>query len=102
MGTITQKRLVEIVKNAGQLSEDQRNGLTCSLIGHSGIQTFCFGYFNCGRCGVQVGDSLGSSYSKAGEIVVIGHDCDVCKKNYAKMTWRDKLYVENPFSGEGE
>lgn len=70
--------------------------IICVLIGHSRIQSGCFGYWYCGRCKEQVGDSLGGSYS-AKNIVIIGHACDECRANYKRCTWRDKLLVGNPF-----
>lgn len=74
-----------------------RNSIICSLIGHSKICTFCFGYRNCGRCGDQLGDSLGSIDMGAQSSVIIGHKCDDCSINYKNCTWKDKLYVKNPF-----
>ena len=68
----------------------------CALIGHSKIQSTFFGYFYCGRCRDQVGDNLGSVYD-AKDIVVIDHNCEQCRENYIKLTWRDKFMVPNPF-----
>lgn len=75
----------------------QRNEIVCALIGHSRIQETCFGYYNCSRCGQQLGDTLGGFYPFASEVVIVGHDCRVCRKNYKKCTWRDKLYCPDPF-----
>lgn len=70
----------------------KRNSVVCSLIGHSNIQTGFFGYIYCGRCGDQVGDTLGGVYSNE-KSVMVGHNCKTCRKNYKKLTWKDKLYA---------
>jgi len=70
--------------------------LVCAVFGHSRIQTTFFGYFYCGRCGDQVGDSLGSCY-KADKIVIVGHNCEKCRDNYKKLKWHEKLFVKKPF-----
>lgn len=70
--------------------------MICIWIGHSNIVSNYFGYKYCGRCEAQVGDSLGG-YWDGKDAVLIGHKCKVCKKNYKKMGWKDKLFVPNPF-----
>jgi len=99
---MTKKELLAKLKILDLKDIEQKKSVVCSLIGHSMIQSTCFGYFYCGRCGNQVGDSLGSVYSQAPETVIIGHNCDVCRKNYKKMTWRDKFMVVDPFKVEEE
>lgn len=69
----------------------------CVLFGHSRITTFCFGYRYCGRCGMQVGDSLAGCYDSSKD-VIIGHDCDICKENYKTLTWKDKFLTPYPFN----
>ena len=81
-------------------SEEQKKGITCQLIGHSKIQSTWFGYYYCGRCGDKLGDALGSVYTQAKEVVIIGHNCGVCRKNYEKCTWKDKFMVQDPFKEE--
>ncbi len=93
----TKKDLVKILKNIPIKDKDHRNSIVCSLIGHSKICTTCWGYRYCGRCGDQLGDSLGSIDYGIKEAVVVGHNCPDCKKNYKKCTWKDKLYAPNPF-----
>ena len=68
----------------------------CALFGHSRIQSGCFGYWYCGRCGQQLGDSLAGAYSVK-DFVIIGHGCDKCRANYKKCTWKDKFLTPNPF-----
>lgn len=70
------------------LPEAQANAVTCALIGHSRVQTVCFGYWSCARCGAQVGDSLGGSYN-AREVVAVDHHCDDCRRNVRDLTWKD-------------
>jgi len=96
----TKKELSKILAKIPIKNKQQRNDLICSLIGHSRISTTCFGYRYCGRCGVQLGDSLGSADYGIKEAVIIGHNCDICRENYKKCDWKDKLYVKNPFTKE--
>ena len=82
------------------IPKDKQPAVVCALIGHSRIHTSCFGYKYCGRCGTQVGDSLGGYYDGS-KNVVVGHSkepCTKCKANYARMTWRDKFMVRDPFN----
>lgn len=68
----------------------------CVLFGHSRIQESCIGYISCARCGEQLGDVLGGCYDTS-KSVIIGHNCDTCKSNYKKLTWKDKFLTPNPF-----
>ncbi len=68
----------------------------CVLFGHSNIIETCFGYVHCGRCGVQIGDSLAGCYLNP-RAVIVGHNCENCKKNYKALTWKDKFLAPNPF-----
>lgn len=96
----SEKELLEKLDVLGVTDEDQKKEITCSLIGHSKIQTFCFGYYNCARCGEQVGDSLGSCYPGAEDTVIVGHKCPTCEANYKKLTWEDKIFCPDPFAEE--
>jgi hypothetical protein len=78
--------------------KDQRNGIVCSLIGHSKIISMCFGYVHCGRCGDQIGDTLMSGFPSMDESVIMNHNCPTCQKNYKLLTWKDKLYTSDPFA----
>lgn len=84
------------------MNEAQTKSVVCALIGHSRIQTLCFGYYNCGRCGEQVGDNLASVYPGAETAVIVGHKCDVCEDNFKKCTWKDKFMVPDPFAEDKE
>lgn len=87
--------LLKKVKSLG-VDRDTEKDVICSLIGHSRIVSMCFGYVSCGRCGAQIGDTLGSVFDLT-EYVIIGHNCETCQKNYEAMKWQDKLYVQDPF-----
>lgn len=89
---MTKKELMKKLKAVEPDSKDQRNEIVCSLIGHSRIRTFFFGYNYCGRCGTQLGDSLGGVWKQTDEYIE-GHDDEDCLKALLKMDWRDKLYV---------
>jgi hypothetical protein len=74
------------------LSDEQRNAVVCGLVGHSRIQTACFGYVYCARCEAQLGDTLGGVYDTS-QIVIKDHDCDICVKNAESLTWKDTLFT---------
>ena len=93
----TKKDLLKILKNIPYEDKEQRNEIVCSLIGHSRIQTNWFGYHDCARCGARMGDTLGGIYPFASQAVIMEHNCDKCRENYKKCTWKDKIYVKNPF-----
>ena len=45
--------------NMNTLSHAERRAIFCMRNGHSRLGTVFFGYQYCGRCGQQVGDTLG-------------------------------------------
>ena len=69
--------------------------LFCVWFGHSDILHGFFGYMSCGRCGEQVGDSLGGAYTNS-RAVIVGHDCEHCRANYKRLTWKDKFMAPDP------
>lgn len=79
------------------LDAETQKRVVCALAGHSRIQTTCFGYYYCGRCEDQVGDTLASIYPGAQSAVVVGCDCIICRKNAETLTWRDTLLAPDPF-----
>jgi ribosomal protein L37AE/L43A len=86
----------EALKRIKGLPLDQQKSVLCALVGHSRIQSVCFGYWSCARCEAQVGDSLGGAYSGADKVIV-GHDCSTCRENAKSITWRDTLLAPDPF-----
>ena len=95
----TREDMIRKLEALGEITAPERNRITCALIGHSRIVTYCFGYVSCARCGDQIGDTLGGM-TDLGENVVVGHACDICRANYEKLSWQDKLFVANPFEGQ--
>ena len=92
----TEKELLEKLELLGIEDEEKKKSITCSLIGHSRIQTHFWGYYNCARCGVQLGDGLGAFYPDAKKVVVVGHKCPICEANYKELTWKDKIFCLDP------
>lgn len=86
--------LKEKIKGLEPLTDDQRNDIICALIGHSAIETYCFGYVNCARCGCQTGDTLGGIPHNIK--VMVGHNCENCENEFNKLGWEHKLLVRNP------
>ncbi len=95
MGFETEAELTAAL-NALPLDDEQKRATVCAWLGHSRIQDVCFGYYSCNRCGAQIGDALGGVYDDS-RVVVVGHDCDVCRANYAELDWRDLLFTVDPF-----
>lgn len=62
----------------------------CVFFRHSNIQNGFMGEFTCGRCGAWVGDSLAGSY-KNPNLVIIDHNCKLCRENYQRLNWKDKF-----------
>lgn len=91
---MTKKELKSKIIALGELDEDVKAKIVCSLIGHSNITTTCFGYVHCHRCGDQIGDTLGGYYPQAKNQVIVDHDCDACNENWKKMTWQDKYLIK--------
>ncbi len=98
---MTKKELMAKLKAVAPESKYQRNQIICSLIGHSNIVEGCFGYVHCARCEAQLGDTLAGCYTNE-HAAIVGHDCETCRENYAKMGWRDKLYCPNPITKNPE
>lgn len=93
----TKSNLIKVLEHLPFEDDAQEKNAICSLIGRSRIQTHCFGYYNCGRCGDQLGDTLGSIYRGAEDAVIVGRACAKCLANYKKCDWKDKYLAPNPF-----
>ncbi|MGE0674897.1 MAG: hypothetical protein AB7O64_17780 [Methylibium sp.] len=74
------------------LDHDTARSVICALLGHSKVQKVCFGYWYCGRCETQIGDSLASTFDGS-RSVVVDHHCDVCRQNLAGLTDADRLLL---------
>lgn len=67
----------------------------CAILGHSNIETYCFGYVSCARCKTQVGDTIAGTY-KNDRAVFVAHDCPTCRANFKRLTWKDRIFVRDP------
>jgi len=94
---MTKSELTKKLKILDIKDRDKKKSIVCSLIGHSKVVKYCFGYVHCSRCGDLVADRLLGSYESAPESVIIGCDCPTCRKNYKNMSWQDKYLAPNPF-----
>lgn len=97
---MTENELHKKLDSLGPVSDETRNEIVCALIGHSRIQTFCFGYFNCARCGEQLGDTSMGVYPGAETAVIVGHDCPTCRENAKSLSWKDTIFCPDPFKKE--
>lgn len=69
--------------------------VVCEMIGHSNILIGDFGRFYCGRCDEYLGDSLGGAYRNE-NAVIVDHDCEYCRENAKRLTWKDTLMAPDP------
>lgn len=93
---LTEKQVKARIKG---LDDEAAKAVVCALVGHSRIQSCFFGYWHCGRCEAQIGDSLAGTYDGK-DIVLIGHNCPTCRKNFDTLTWADKFMAPDPFKAE--
>lgn len=77
------------------MSMETLKRIVCAVWGHSDLLTGCFGYMYCSRCGEQVGDTLAGAYQN-NDCVIVGHGCDTCRTNWARMGWRSKFLAGKP------
>ena len=94
---MTTQTLEQVQERIRGLPSSQQRAVVCALVGHSRIQTQFWGYYYCARCEEQVGDALGSSYPEAANVVVVGHNCETCRANRDKLSWRDTFMAPEPF-----
>jgi len=95
---MTKKKLLGHLKEL-DLDAEQRAAVVCAIVGHSRIINICLGQVTCSRCDEILGDTLAGVYDIKDKVIV-GHNCNDCKMNYAQLTWRDKLYTPDPFAEE--
>lgn len=93
---MTKDKLLNKIALLDPSDDDTKKRIVCAIIGHSKIQSMYFGYVSCGRCGEQIGDTLGGVYDTT-DSVIIGHNCQTCRDNYRKLGWEDKWMVPDPF-----
>ena len=71
--------------------------IMCAVFGHPRVIDCCFGYETCARCNYQLGDSLGGIGIELKGYVITRHNCKICRKNWRKLKWHEKIGVGNPF-----
>jgi hypothetical protein len=77
------------MSNQVKLSQEQKAQIYCVKHGHAKYVTAFMGYVHCGRCGQQIGDSLGGIFDFDG-YAVVGHDCPKCDYAKSKLSDFDK------------
>jgi len=96
----TKRELMAHLRALGDLTKKERNAIVCALVGHSRIVRTRYKFVACARCGAELGDRraiLRDAWDDSADC-----RCDICRKNYAAMGWRDKLYVPDPFKKKEE
>ena len=73
-----------------ELTNIQKAKIYCIKNEHAKYATNCMGYISCGRCGDQIGDSIGGIFDGAG-LALVGHKCDTCTEAFNKLSDIDQL-----------
>lgn len=92
--SLTKQQVLALLK---PIPDEAKAATLCALVGHSRIQTHCWGYFYCARCEAQLGDSLAGCYDPK-DVVLVGHNCETCRANFAACDWKDKRLAPDPFA----
>ena len=86
----------EVRKVLAGTPKRKRKSVACALVGHSKmLEPPCFDYWSCGRCGTQIGDSLGGAFSVK-DAVIQNHGCPTCHENAKALTWEDRIFMPAP------
>ena len=72
-----------------KLKLQQKAEIYCVKNGHAKYIWNCFGYVQCGRCGLQIGDRLAGVFDTTNSIIV-GHKCPKCNLFKKKLSSLDK------------
>ena len=94
--TWTKREVQAKIRALGDVPDQVKKDLVCSLVGHSNIVTLYFGEVCCSRCGRRIGDTLASVFDLR-PCVIVDHDCERCHMNYGGMGWKDTWLAMNPF-----
>lgn len=81
------------IKPQKKLTQQQKACIYCIKNGHADFVWSFWGYIHCGRCGEQIGDTLGGVFSRADKVIVLGckkKPCDVCDPIRKKLSKLDK------------
>lgn len=75
-----------------QLTKVQEAEIYCVKNGHADYIYKCWGYVHCGRCGQQIGDTLGGVFpcDKIIEVACDASPCKHCDPIYKKLSKMDK------------
>ena len=94
---ITNQELEAKLTGLGDLPDETKKKVVCALVGHSRIVRLFWGQVTCGRCGAVVGDTIANATSVK-EAVIVGHNCEECQANYAKLGWEHKFLTQDPLA----
>lgn len=72
-----------------ELTLTQKAEIYCVKNGHANYVTNCMGYKSCGRCGTQIGDTLGGCFDMS-NMIAINHNCKTCNALKEKLSPLDK------------
>ena len=84
----TQEELLEKLDALAPLKPEQRNAITCVLIGHSRIVAPVGALLFCARCMTPY------TPARMDTLVYQDHDCEACNENRKRLNWEDTLFVQ--------
>ncbi len=78
------------------MTQEQDAKIYCVKHGHADYVTVCMGYAYCGRCGDQIGDTLGGAFNLTKKVITgcWESSCQHCNDNRKKITGFDKIILE--------
>ena len=80
--------LEQKLERLGPLEPEQRNTITCVLIGHSRVVAPVGPLLFCARC------MMPYTPARMDTLVYQDHDCEACNENRKRMNWEDTLFIQ--------
>ena len=80
--------LEQKLEGLGPLEPEQRNTITCVLIGHSRVVAPVGPLLFCARC------MMPYTPARMDTLVYQDHDCEACNENRKRLNWEDTLFIQ--------
>ncbi len=86
------RKILRAIRAVTDIDKATRNAIVCALVGHSRIQRDVGSYSACARCDERAGSTTATVY-----VDRTGRGRSIDRAACAELTWRDMLYVRDPF-----
>ena len=80
--------LEQKLEGLGPIEPEQRNAITCVLIGHSRVVAPVGSLLFCARC------MMPYTPARMDTLVYQDHDCEACNENRKRLNWEDTLFIQ--------